>query len=89
VFDRSRLPSPEQFLHQQGVRLRGSGLWQSALCPFHDDKQASFRVQASSGAYRCMACGKHGGGVIDFYMDLHGVDFKSAAKALGAWHGRS
>jgi hypothetical protein len=32
-----------------------------------------------------MACNAHGGDVLAFHQQLHGLDFAAAARALGAW----
>ena len=41
------------------------------LCPFHADNQAgSFRVNLTTGAFKCFACGMGGSDVIAFVMAL-------------------
>jgi len=52
------------------------------LCPFHDDKNASGKVYASSGRWRCFAC-NIGGDVIDFIMYRHGLTYPEALLHLG------
>lgn len=84
-FCRDRLPHPADFYAGERIRLLGRGEWRSALCPFHEDTTPSMRVHLTSGAYRCLACGAHGGDVVAFHMQRHGVGFVDAAKALGAW----
>ena len=84
-FNREGLPSPADFYAREGVKLLGTGGWRNALCPFHLDIKPSLRVFAETGAFRCMACGAHGGDVLDFYRQRHGLSFVVAAKALGAW----
>lgn len=83
--DRSRLPDPETFYAAELGALQGRGEWRSAVCPLHDDRSPSLRVNTQTGAFRCMACGAHGGDVLAFQQQRHGVDFKAACKALGAW----
>jgi len=83
--DKSRLPSPPDYFECIGLRLIGKGAWRSALCPFHDDRQPSLRVQFAQGAFRCMACGAHGGDVLAFHRLRTGLGFVSAARDLGAW----
>ncbi len=73
------------FVDREGLRLIGRGAWRSALCPFHDDHAPSLRVNAESGAYRCMACGAKGGDVLDFHRARHSRSFVQAARDLGAW----
>lgn len=84
-FRRDRLPDPVTYYTAQQVRLTGRGAWRDALCPFHEDSKPSLRVNVERGAFKCMACGAHGGGVLDFHMQRHGLRFVDAAKALGAW----
>ncbi|WP_051278947.1 CHC2 zinc finger domain-containing protein [Chitinilyticum aquatile] len=85
-FDRSLLPSPAiYYVEQLAMRLHGRGLWRDALCPFHKDSSPSLRVNLETGAFRCMACGVHGGDVLAFEMQRTGCDFPTAAKCLNAW----
>jgi DNA primase len=82
---RDRLPSPPTYFDSIGLKLHGRGAWRSALCPFHDDKQPSLRVQYAQGAFRCMACGAHGSDVLAFHRLRTGLGLADAARALGAW----
>lgn len=84
-FRRDLLPSPNEYLKLQGVKLTGAGAWRNAVCPFHDDTRPSLRVRIETGAFRCMVCGAHGGDVLAFHMLITGLPFKRAAQALGAW----
>jgi hypothetical protein len=47
----------------------------------------SFFVNLKHGAFFCHNCGAKGGDVLAFIRLRHGLDFKSAAQSLGAWHG--
>lgn len=80
-----RKPDPLRYFARIGLTLHGAGPWRSALCPFHSDSRPSLRVRPDTGAFRCMVCGAHGGDVIAFEMRRTGKDFKSTARALGAW----
>lgn len=84
-FRRDLLPDPLIYYASEGVELRGRGAWRDAVCPFHADTTPSLRVHAESGAYKCMACGAHGGDALAFHMQRHGLRFVEAARALGAW----
>jgi DNA primase len=86
-FKRNRLPSPSDYYAAQGLQLTGRGEWRNAVCPFHKDTHPSLRVRIDSGAFRCMVCGTHGGDVLAFHMQRHGLRFIEAAKSLGAWEG--
>ncbi len=82
---RERLPEPAAYYRDQGLTLSGRGEWRSARCPFHDDRHPSLRVDLARGAFRCMACGAHGGDVLAFHQQRHGLRFIEAAMELGAW----
>lgn len=84
-FARERLPAPAEYYQAQGLRLRGSGAWRSAICPFHADTQPSLRINVEHGCYRCMACGARGGDVLAFHQQRTGLSFSAAARELGAW----
>jgi DNA primase len=86
-FDRDALPVSTSYYPEHGVKLRGTGAWRDAICPFHDDHKASLRVRVETGAFRCMACGAHGGDVLAFARLRYGWTFVEAAKRLGAWRG--
>lgn len=62
----------------QYVELKPNG---RGLCPFHDDQQSSFSVNAEENYWHCFAgCG--GGSIIDFWMKWQGCDFKTAVRGL-------
>lgn len=86
-FSRKLLPTPIEYYEQQGMRLKGGGVWRDAVCPFHSDTKPSLRVNMERGAYRCMVCGARGGDVLAFHMHKHGLGFVEACKQLGAWVG--
>ena len=85
TYDRALLPEPLHYFASAQLRLSGRGRWRSVLCPFHDDHNPSLRVNAETGAFRCMACGARGGDVLDFHRARHGLSFWQAARDLGAW----
>lgn len=86
-FDRTRLPSPADYFAQQGLKLTGGGEWKNGICPFHEDRKPSLRVRLDTGGFKCMVCGAHGGDVLAFHQQRHGLSFKQAAQQLGAWIG--
>lgn len=79
--DLSRLPAPVDFYFNQGLTLKGGGVWRSALCPFHQDKNPSLSINTEHGGYICHVCNAHGD-MVGFYMALYGVDFVQACKDL-------
>ena len=60
-----------------GIRVNRNGM---CLCPFHEDKHPSMKVDKR---FHCFAC-QADGDVIDFASRLHGLDAKEAAKRLAA-----
>ena len=65
----------------QYVSLKRSGSNMFGLCPFHGEKTASFSVAPDKGIYYCFGCHK-GGGVINFMMELEGLSYPDAVRAL-------
>lgn len=58
---------------------RGSNLF--GLCPFHNEKTASFSVAPEKGIFYCFGCHK-GGGAINFIMEIEGLDYPDAVRFL-------
>ncbi len=65
----------------QYVQLKRSGSNLFGLCPFHGEKTASFSVSPDKGIYYCFGCHK-GGGVINFQMEIEGLSYPDAVRAL-------
>jgi len=51
------------------------------LCPFHNEKTGSFSVSQDKQIYHCFGCG-HGGGVINFIMEIENLSFPDAVRFL-------
>ena len=65
----------------QYVTLKRSGGNLFGLCPFHGEKTASFSVAPDKGIYYCFGCHK-GGGAINFMMEIEGLSYPDAVRAL-------
>ncbi len=65
----------------QYVSLKRSGANMFGLCPFHGEKTASFSVAPDKGIYYCFGCHK-GGGVVNFMMEVEGLSYPDAVRAL-------
>ena len=65
----------------QYVTLKRSGANLFGLCPFHGEKTASFSVNPDKGIYYCFGCHK-GGGSINFMMEIEGLSYPDAVRAL-------
>src|ERR1700741_3132326 len=68
------------------VRLRRAGRNFVGLCPFHNEKTASFTVNLERGFFHCFGCGA-GGTVFDFLMKSEGLTFAEALHALARRYG--
>ena len=63
------------------VPLKRNGHRYWGLCPFHNEKTASFSVDAQRQLYYCFGC-KAGGSVIQFVMEVERLEFQEAVKLL-------
>jgi DNA primase catalytic core len=63
------------------TRLRKVGGRYTGLCPFHEERTASFSVSPDRGTYHCFGCGA-GGDAISFVEETEGVDFVGAIEWL-------
>ncbi len=63
------------------LRLKKQGRNYVGLCPFHNEKTASFSVSPEKQIYYCFGCGA-GGNVISFIMKIEGLSFPEAVKFL-------
>jgi DNA primase len=68
------------------VRLRRAGRNFVGLCPFHNEKTASFTVNLERGFFHCFGCGA-GGTVFDFLMKSEGLTFPEALQSLAKRYG--
>ena len=64
------------------VKLTRAGKDYKGLCPFHQEKTASFTVSPSKQMFYCYGC-KAGGDAITFVMKRDRVEFLDALRALG------
>ena len=79
--DELLIRNPIEDVVGQHVTLRRSGSNLFGLCPFHGEKTASFSVSPDKGIYYCF--GRHkGGGSINFVMELEGLSYPDAVRAL-------
>ena len=63
------------------VRLQKRGNSYLGLCPFHNEKTASFSVSGAKQMYDCFGCGA-GGNVFTFLMQYENETFAEALKTL-------
>lgn len=65
----------------QYVTLKKVGRNYKGLCPFHQEKTASFIVSPDKGMCYCFGC-KQGGDIFEFIKLMERVDFKGAVELL-------
>jgi DNA primase len=59
----------------------GGGGQLKGLCPFHDEKSASFYVNPSKGVYNCFGC-QESGDTLGFVMKIEHLSFVEAVERL-------
>ena len=64
------------------ISLKKSGSDYEALCPFHEEKTPSFKVNVRDNFYKCFGCGKSGDS-IQFLQDHKKMSFSESVKWLG------
>lgn len=65
------------------VELKKKGSAWVGLCPFHDEKTPSFRVDVARHTYKCFGCDQRGD-VIAWLMAKKGLSFPEAVRALAS-----
>ena len=68
------------------VRLKKSGSNYMGLCPFHNEKTASFSVNEGKQFYHCFGCGRSGD-VIGFVPEYYQLPFMEAGEKLATENG--
>jgi DNA primase len=66
---------------EHGIELKRRGKTYFGLCPFHEEKTASFGVNREAGLFHCFGCGV-GGDVIGFVVRFHQISFREALERL-------
>lgn len=74
-----RNPIDEVVGQYVSLTRRGANLF--GLCPFHSEKTGSFSVAPDKGIYYCFGC-HAGGGVINFIMQIEGLEYPDAVRFL-------
>lgn len=74
------------YLREQNLCRYGyhAGPWTIAgLCPFHEDSKAgSFKINLTTGAFRCWSCGVYGSDIIAFIQKRDGLEFIEVLRKL-------
>ncbi|KIQ62039.1 DNA primase [Kitasatospora griseola] len=64
----------------------GGGAQLKGVCPFHDEKSASFYVHPGKGVFHCFGCGESGD-TITFLMKIEHCSFAEAVERMAAQAG--
>jgi DNA primase len=70
-----------RLLEEYGFQMKKTGANSVMLCPFHDEKTASFTVFSGGSRAQCFGCNWFGDS-IDFVKAYEGLDFKGAVKFI-------
>lgn len=81
IIDEVRLQNDIVEVISQYVPLKQKGSSYFGLCPFHNEKTASFSVNSEKQFYYCFGCGA-AGNVFSFLMEMENCDFPEAMKRL-------
>ncbi|MBS7789259.1 toprim domain-containing protein [Roseococcus sp. SDR] len=83
LMDRLRAALPISTVVARRVPLKRVGKQLSGLCPFHNERSASFTVSDQRGTFKCFGCGA-GGDVFGWFMRTEGVSFPVAVERVAA-----
>ena len=70
----------EVIFKDKGLTLKKEGQCYKALCPFHEDKNASLTINTKENLFKCFGCGTAGSN-IDFVMKKDNLSFVKAVQA--------
>ena len=71
-----------KYAEDNGIELIQDGPQYKALCPFHNEKTPSFKINPSTQSYKCFGC-QESGDVISLAQKIQGYDFIGALRELG------
>jgi DNA primase len=81
IDDLKRRNDLAEIVIEHGIELKKRGRAYYGLCPFHQEKTASFAVSREAGLFHCFGCGA-GGDVIGFVTRFHQISFREALDRL-------
>lgn len=83
---KSRLDIADVVGHYVRLKRNGASASLVGLCPFHSEKTPSFNVHTVRQFYKCFGCDAKGD-LINFVMEIEGVEFWDALKLLSERYG--
>ena len=72
-----------EYCEKIGLEMRREGHEWVCLCPLHDDRTPSFKINAEKQVFHCFGCGA-GGSVIDLHMGMRGLSNGEAMRELSS-----
>ncbi len=63
------------------IQVKRAGTYFKALCPFHNEKTASFSISPQRQVWHCFGCGE-GGDVFSFVQKYENMEFRDVLKIL-------
>ena len=81
IIDEVRMQNDIVEVISQYVPLKQKGNSYFGLCPFHNEKTASFSVNSEKQFYYCFGCGA-AGNAFSFLMEMENMDFPQSMKKL-------
>lgn len=79
--ERAKFRVPMSAIVGRRVKLKRAGHEFVGLCPFHEERTPSFRINDTKGLYNCFGCGA-GGDAIAFLIQAEGLTFSQAVFRL-------
>jgi len=70
-----------EVIQELGIELIKENGHFKACCPFHEEKEPSFKIDPKKQVYNCFGCG-NGGDIIKFLIDYKKIEFKDAVNYL-------
>ena len=81
-----QLIDPLSFYLREGLEINqgGRSVWKIAgRCPFHKDSNpGSFKINITTGAFRCWSCEEYGSDIISFIQKRDKLDFVDTLRKL-------
>ena len=70
-----------EYCEKLGLTLKREGHEWVCLCPLHEERTPSFKINAEKQVFHCFGCDA-GGSVIDLHMALRGLSIAEAMREL-------
>jgi DNA primase len=71
----------ERVLEHYNLKLTGRGTQRAVLCPFHQERRPSCKIELARKIFHCFGCGQKGN-VLEFVAKLDATDLRAAAMKI-------